>query len=464
MRLNGLATPDGRRVFSLRWRILILALATSLLVLGLAVTLSIRQARHEVQELMDSQMAKTAALIFLQAQRDPGLVLTLPEELASLHGQSQRANSLAVEFQIGRADGTIVTRSAKAPKISIPDQLGFDTVQSEGVTWRSLTLESADGARRIQVAQSVTQRNREAMEIARKTVRPLFIFFPLLLATLFYSVRRGLKPLDDLAHEVILRSPENLSPLVNPSVPREAAPLIKAINRLFRQVFASLENERRFTSDAAHELRTPLAAIRIQAQVAMLSEEGEARCRALQQVVVGIDRSTRLVEQMLRLARLDPLQGLPEKKKIALPELVRTVATAALEQHPAHRIEASLDESLASIEGDDDLLQVALRNLIDNAMRYSPAGSLVDVSLCRDESGVRLSVLDEGPGVGAENLSRLGERFYRGDEGSGGGCGLGLAIVRRICELHGAVLELANRPGGGFSASLRWPAAPTRCG
>ena len=174
-----------------------------------------------------------------------------------------------------------------------------------------------------------------------------------------------------------------------------------------------------------------------------------------------MDRATHLVEQMLRLARLDPLQGVADARPIDLAGLARSAAAYSLDRYPTRQIESALDETLTPIPGDPELLQVALRNLIDNAIRYSPDEALVEIALGRDERGLYLSVLDNGPGVTSETLARLGERFFRGSEVRTEGNGLGLTIVRRIAELHGATLEFANRADGGLAATIRWATMPS---
>lgn len=447
---------DSRRVPSLRWRLLGLVSIAALLIVGLAAALSYRQARHEVQELMDGQMSKMAQLMLAQAQQGAEHLANLPDLLTAQRGFRAHRNDLTLEYQIGKPDGTVLVRSPEIPSAAFTGELGFSTVVHENQPWRNLILETTDGSYRIQVAQSVPKRDKEALEIARKTALPLAVVFPLLLVAIYFSVRRGLRPLDELAADVRRRSPENLAPLASKDTPREAQPLVAAINRLLYRLNVSLENERRFTADAAHELRTPLAAARIQTQVALLSDDAEKRNHALSQTLAGIDRSTRLVEQMLRLARLDPLAQLPAPGKVDLAELARDVIAGLRDASPTKTITPEIDETLGVIDGDAGLLEVALRNLIDNALRYSAPDSLIAVFLRREEAGLLLGVSDNGPGVSAEELPRLAERFYRGSSALAEGSGLGLTIVHRIAELHGARLELANREGGGFQSSLRW--------
>jgi two-component system sensor histidine kinase QseC len=282
------------------------------------------------------------------------------------------------------------------------------------------------------------------------------VIFPLLLAAIYFSIRRGLKPLDDLAKEVLNRSPENMVPLENRATPHEALPLVAAINRLLFRLSGSLEHERRFTADAAHELRTPLAAVRIQTQVAALSENGEQRQHALSQALAGIDRATRILEQMLRLSRLDPMAQVPSPAKVNLAELLADVIAEFRDHTPASRIESDIEESAPFIVGDAELLRIALRNLIDNALRYSPPDTPIRISLRRQKTGLTISVADRGLGVDEAELPRLVERFYRGTTVTAEGSGLGLTLVNRIAELHDARLDLVNREGGGFEACLRW--------
>lgn len=446
----------SRSAPSLRWRLLTLVSIAALVILGFAAALSYQQAKHEVQELMDGQMSKMAALMLVQARQGPEHLAELPADLSSLRGQDPLDNELALEFQIGAPDGTVLVRSPGAPAVAINGHLGLATIEQDGQPWRSLILETADGSTRIQVAQSITDRNMEALEIATKTVQPLGVIFPLLLLAIYFSVRRGLKPLDDLTNEVLKRSPENLSPLAGRTAPREAKPLVAAISRLLFRLNGSLENERRFTADAAHELRTPIAAARVQTQVALLSADADKRNHALAQTLAGLDRATRLVEQMLRLARLDPLAALPDPTPVDLSELTRSVIAGTLDTARKCTIDVEMGDEKIIVEGVADLLQIALRNLIDNAIRYSPAGSRITVALRRDAHQTVASVADNGPGVSDAELPRLIERFYRSTEAVAEGSGLGLTIVHRIAELHGARLELENRTEGGLEARLCW--------
>ena len=450
-------TASGRVAGSLRGRLLLLVSIATLLIWLAAAGFSYRQARHEVRELMDSHMVQTASLLLAQATHGPEHLADLAPEMAQLRGVRKKRSKLALEFTVIDAAGQVLARSDSGPQPVVTQPLGFADIEHGGERWRSLTLETEKQDTRILVAQSIRQRDVEALEIAVKTVLPLVLFIPVLIGLIYFSVRRGLKPLDDLAEEVASRSSENLQALTRTWVPREAQPLVRALNNLLQRLGAALENERRFTADAAHELRTPLAAVRIQAQVALASPDGEAHKHALRQVLAGTDRATRLVEQLLRLARLDPLARLPETVALDLVEIAQAVVA---DMHPmfADRIvDVDAAPGPIAVQGDADLLAVALRNLVDNAMRYSPADSRITVFARLEHGEPLLGVMDDGPGVPAEELPQLIERFYRGKDTTSEGSGLGLAIVRRIAELHEARLEVENRPEGGFVAQLRWP-------
>ena len=450
------------RARSLRWRLVRSMTIATLLVWALAAALSYRQARQEIQELMDGQIAKSARLLLAQVGNNESHLANLASNMAALRGVRSRRNELTLEFQLGRADGTLLARSQNAPATPLSGALGYANIVHEGRSWRSLILSTENGDYRIQVAQLIHQRDKEALEIAQKTVLPLGLLFPLLLGLIYFSVRRGLKPLDDLAEDVTMRSPENLKQLTSDTAPLEARPLVTALNQLLLRLGATLESERRFTADAAHELRTPLAAVRVQAQVALACGDVADQRHALNQVLAGTDRATHLVEQLLRMARLDPLARLPDPREIDLAELARRTVADMYEtaRAGAQSIDLATADVSTRVNGDPELLGAALRNLLDNALRYAPPGSKITVYVRAEHGEPLLGVMDEGEGVPSEELPRLVERFYRGRETSAEGSGLGLAIVRRIAELHGARLEIGNREGGGFDARLRWHAVP----
>ncbi len=442
---------------SLRWRLLRVVGVAALVVWSLTGLLSYQRALHEAEEMMDGHLAHTARLLQALTSSNESRLDVLAERLAAVNKKDPGVYEPPLEFQIGRGNGSILIRSADAPNIPILGAPGFSEIERDGNAWRLLNTVSEDGAYRIQVSQAMSVREYEAFEVASQTSLPLAIILPLLLLALYLSIRRGLKPLDELAADVAARSPENLAALPREHIPQEVRPLVVALNRLLGRLDQALESERRFTADAAHELRTPLAAVKIQTQVALASSDPEKHAHALQQVLAGVDRSSRLVDQLLRLARLDPLADVANPQPVDLLELAEDAVLAGNGGAEGEAARVSLGQAAsATVLGDGDLLAIAVRNLVDNALRYAPPPARVRIEVGHDENGIRLAVIDHGPGVPPADLGRLTERFYRGRDVAGEGSGLGLAIVARIAELHGARLEFANGGEGGFSATLRW--------
>jgi two-component system sensor histidine kinase QseC len=242
--------------------------------------------------------------------------------------------------------------------------------------------------------------------------------------------------------------------------PTELQPVVDGLNGLFERIAALVESERRFTADAAHELRTPIAAIRTQAQVALAEADDAARRHALQSTLAGCDRATRLVEQLLTLSRVEAGEA-PARAALDLSALARQqvaeLAPKAIDR--GQRLELQADAP-CTVQGDTTLLAVLVRNLVDNALRYSPPGAQVQVAVQSQGGRVQLRVQDSGPGLPPEALARLGERFFRVLGTGQGGSGLGWSIVRRIAAVHGAQVQAgASAALGGLDVTVDLPAA-----
>ena len=444
------------RMGSLRWRLLVAVGTAVLLIWVLTGWLSYVLARHEAKELMDGSLAQTGHLLLAVMHDNEARLGELASRMTITAGEAQDVYEPPLEFQLGLADGQILARSLDAPELPILGLIGYSDIIRHAESWRVLNVESEDGRFRVQVSQPISLRDRAALEVAGQTVLPLVIIVPVLILLIYLSVRGALRPLDRLASEVAARTPENLAPLSGEDIPTEAKPLVNSLNRLFSRVGRTLENERRFTADAAHELRTPLAAIKVQTQVALLGADGNMRTTALRQIETGVDRASHLVDQLLRLARLDPLQRLVSPVPVALNAAIREAIGVVRSAHSEsdRRIRLPPAGREVSVLGDRELLIVALRNLLDNALRYSRADDTVRVGFETGGSEVSLIVHDSGPGAPEAVLGKLNERFYRGREHGAEGSGLGLAIVTRIVELHGARLNVGNHPGGGFVARI----------
>lgn len=441
---------------SLRWRLIRTISLVVLLVWGLGVYYSHREAEFEAEELMDGSLAQNARRLLAIARYNEADLPDLAQRLASASANPASLYEPPLEFQLVRADGRLLMRSPDAPESALTTQPGYANLVRDGRRWRSFCEESPESGLRAIVFQSMQMRDTVALEVAARTALPIGLALPVLLALIYYSIRRSLKPLDDLAEEVESRSTENLADLDSKPTPLELQGLARAINHLLQRLRRMLENERRFTADAAHELRTPLAAVKIHAQVALASH-GAEQAHALSQTINGAERATRIVEQLLRLARLDPLSQPAETRRVALGRLASELLAEAREKC-SQTLAIDLPADDVMIEGDRELLALAWRNLLENALRHTPPSSTVTMLVKLDQGSVCIGVADNGPGCPEADLPRLQERFFRGSRSFAEGSGLGLAIVSRIAELHGARLELANRPEGGFEALIRWPA------
>jgi signal transduction histidine kinase len=296
--------------------------------------------------------------------------------------------------------------------------------------------------------------------IAGRLTAPLIFGLPLMGFWIWLATWRGLKPLDAVAREIAARQPEKLEPVTPASAPSEVRPLVEAINGLFVRVEHALESERRFTADAAHELRTPLAALAAQAQVVQRARDAGERDHAIEQLIASTRRASRLVDQLLTLARLDP-DNAAVSETVSLDRLAENVCAAHGAEAMEKNIALELDAVSATIAGNADMLRILLRNLIDNAIRYTSAGGRVTVAVA---PGI-LSVTDTGPGIPAAEHERVFNRFHRLAGQDTEGSGLGLSIVARIAERHGASVELGTGENGkGLRVTVRFSARPVPAG
>ncbi|MDH4134713.1 MAG: ATP-binding protein, partial [Gammaproteobacteria bacterium] len=361
-----------------------------------------------------------------------------------------------VAFQVWQGGTRLILHSASAPDTRLSDrQEGFSDSVVAGRGWRVFSAWDARSRFLVQVGERRKARDELGETITEHMLRPLLVALPVLGLLIWFGVGAGLRSLRTLSEQVAVRRPENLTPLDDASAPSEIAPLVKGLNRLFARVHASLENERRFTADAAHELRTPLAAIRAQAQVAQASTTAPERSRALDKLLEGCDRAAHTVDQLLTLARLEPEQPRSHERH----DLRALAAAVIAEQAPAaisRHIDLQLAEGdAAPVACEPALIAILMRNLIDNAIRYSPPHSVVRVDVVPTAEGIEFSVTDQGPGIPGTEQERVWERFYRVLGTGESGSGLGLSIVKRIADLHHATACFApNAEHAGLRVSV----------
>lgn len=440
---------------SIQARLLALSVAALASVGLVTVWLAYRGAVHEIDELMDAQLAQYARIMLALAHEAEDDEVRPPE----IKGHAYASRLM---FQIWRREhGTdrLLLRSPEAPAdwpAGAP-HAGYGELRLGDTTWRVFVAGSGDQI--VLAALDLGIRDELARDLALGNLRPYLFGLPLLGVLLFFAIRGGLLPLRHLRQELARRSPEQLDAIVYDAAPRELTPLIGVLNSLFERVAGTLENERRFTSDAAHELRTPLAALRMQLQVAQRTPDERERLEAIAKALRGGERMTHLVAQLLALARLEGQGANIPRAPLSLSDLAREMAEDFHDE--AERRGIVLSHSVApdiELRGNTDLLRILLRNLLDNALRYVPAGGRVRLGLASDTSGTVLYVADNGPGVAAEERISLGQRFNRLGPQTTEGVGLGLSIVRRIAELHGGGVEFdTGLDGRGLSVRVRLP-------
>lgn len=442
---------------SLQARLLGLVLTLVTLVWLSAAVLTWYDAQHELDELLDGHLAQTANLLIAhQRSTEHGQAESDPDESAQeelpLHKYASK-----VAFQVYH-EGVLVSHSPHVgPEPLSQLSSGFETLQrSDGNRWRVFATHGHERDVRVLVAEQTSLRDNILWAVLRSVLKPLLFALPLLVLAIWWAVRRGLMPLSLLGLAVSQRQPHTTQPIALSEAPLEVQSLVRALNDLFERIAHMVELERRFTADAAHELRTPIAAIRAQVQVAM-GADAPGRTHALSFALAGCDRATHLVEQLLTLARLEAAPADPGATLdlVALTRRVAaTLAPAALARQQTLELDAP---EHGEIRGNEALVGVLVRNLLDNAIRYSPNGAVIQVSVSVAPQGLLLQVQDGGAGLSEEQMSHLGERFYRVLGSDQPGSGLGWSIVRRIALAHGAHIGLARSAGlGGLSVTVQW--------
>jgi len=455
-------------VNALRVRLFAILLVTTGALWSLAALWISMNTRDEIQAVLDSRLREAAHMV--------GSLIGTEETVARLE-EAGGAGGLAfpapvadhldkkLSCQIWSLTGGLVASSGPVPGERLADHAsGFGEKWIDGERWRVYVLRSPDTGVEIMVGDSVERRERLVDDIMTGLYVPAVPLLLVLAGVVWLSVSRGLAPLGRLADELARRAADDLSPVRSGSAPRELRPVIAALDSLFEKVRAARARERSFIDLAAHELRTPLAGVKTQAQVALRAGEESARRNALARVVQAADRASRLASRLLLLSRLEA-DGETGEATRALPlePLARSILSdLAAGGSAVDRVR--LDPALAGhvVDIDEGLVVLALSNLLDNALAHAGAGTPVAVRLADRDGRPALLVEDDGPGVPQEEVGALAERFRRGRRARGEGSGLGLSIAATAARRLGAELVLENRPEGGFRAGLALPAGSVR--
>lgn len=445
---------------SIRQRLLFGLLTLMIILCSITLLKNYFDTRHEIQELFDAELAQAARVLLelsghelyeqlaYNAQHEEG---TAENEPTQIHKYQQE-----IDFQIWTANGRLAVRSDKAPNTpftSIDEQFSDRIFNNE--RWRVYSLTNEEGSIRVQVGQHYEQREQLSNSISIRLITSFGIMLPLLALLILISVGRAMAPLKKIADQIEHRQIDNLQPVSLHEVPQEAQPMIKALNSLFQRLHLAFENIVLFTANAAHELRTPLAAQKLHAQVAMQTDDAETRKDALSEVVLGVDRATALVEQLLTLSRLDPEGALQESDTADLYKITEEKIAELVPQALDKNLEISLDAKLNSIvNGKKEMLGILVRNVVENAVRYTPQDGIVEVCIAAQKNKVLFRVADSGPGVSPVEYDNLFKRFYRVQGNQQEGTGLGLAMVQRIAEIHHTTVTLGESKYNGLQVDI----------
>ncbi|BCL75768.1 two-component sensor histidine kinase [Jeongeupia sp. HS-3] len=430
---------------SLRRQLMLMLLGGMALVIAVAAALAFHRTRNEANELFDYQLRQMALSVVNQT---------------FIPGRSSLRSTAGFDFviQVWDPDGVQLYYSHPHRVLPAQVQLGYATAATSEGDWRTYAV--AVPGKVIQIAQPMRTRNRLALDTAWRTTVPLLLALPLLLLGAWWVIGRALRPLEALRREVAARTPDALAPLPSGLAPEEVQPLIAETNRLLLRLGDALASQRAFTANAAHELRTPLAALQLQLASLERAPDDASRAAAITELKTGLARAGHMLNQLLTLARNEAAS---EHSVLALAPIVTDVLA---EQAPL-ALAAGLDLGATDIDadvqvsGNADALRSLIANLVGNAIRYTPSGGRIDVALRRidGEDRAQLSVADSGPGIPPAEREQVFQRFYRRPGSVGSGSGLGLAIVRAVADAHRGTVSLDESPLGGLLVMVELPLA-----
>jgi two-component system OmpR family sensor kinase len=439
---------------SLRGRLLWYLLAAITLAAIAQATIAYRTALNDANDIFDYHMQQMALSLRSRAP-------LVTSDDGAPPGDAPATGSDDMVVQVWTPDGVRVFRSASHARLPQQAVLGFSNVKANGTTYRIFSIQTSNQT--VQVAQDLAVRRAMAGNLALRTIGPIGVMMPMLMIVVWWVVSGSLKPVARVRKQVASRQADDLSPVSDAGLPDEVRPLVQELNLLFGRVRTAFDAQQNFVADAAHELRTPLAALKLQVQSLARSDSAEAKDVAVARLNAGIERATRLVEQLLVLARQEAsaATGTPAKA-VDLAGVARRAVADLVGVAQAKDIDLGIQRAdAAEVQSQPDALMILLRNLVDNAIKYTPGGGTVDVSVQHDQGAraIVVTVEDSGPGIPAEERERVFDRFYRVPGSDAAGSGLGLAIIKAIAERHGATLALGQSARlGGLQATVTFRA------
>ncbi|HWZ48242.1 MAG TPA: ATP-binding protein [Herbaspirillum sp.] len=460
--MSALSTPNASASgasWSLRGILLAVILTLTLGLWGLSTLIVYLNADRESQELFDQSLEETANLLLSLADHQLQERMTI--NAAQLAQTNDNRHNPYLKFEIRDSTKRLMYKNSDAPTALFtgdrPDGFIWATVNEQ--RWRIYTTWDDGRHLQIQVVEPNTHRTEISSRFAYKIFWFALLIMPLMAASIWWTVDRVFRVLRRSADEVSQRTPNDLGDVSMAGIPSEVHPLLLAINRLFERVRRTLEHEQRFTADAAHELRTPLAAIKTNLQVIQRARSDAERAEFIDGLSTSVDRASRLVEQLMTLARLDPNEKYPDLKVLDIAEVIATQLPGLRAQAGLQQLHLDVRLELAPCLIHKDFFLILLSNLLNNAFRYTPRHGRVSLSCRREQHLVCLTVADSGPGIPPEMHERVFDRFFRLADANKPGSGLGLSIVKRIADTHDASIRLGpGLQGAGLAVEVRFPA------
>jgi two-component system sensor histidine kinase QseC len=443
-------------MISMRARLFGILLITTGLVWLLAMAWIFFSTGAELQNVLDARLREAARMVSS---------LVVREDLEGGRSASGQADLYSPVYdrqlscQIWTLDGALISKSDGAPTEKLGyDEEGFSETVVQGEAWRVYSVINPETNLRVMVGDRIHFREQLVNNMLKGLLLPGLLIMPILAGLIWLSIGRGLSPLKNIANNLSTRNATDLEPIANTSLAKEIVPVVRSLNGLFARVASARDRERNFTAFAAHELRTPLAGLKTQAQVALASKDDAIRDKALSQIVLGVDRTGRLVKQLLDIASIEAAE--PESKSVPvdLGDALKRLRSELL-SHVAPAVDVQIDDAMFGtiVHTDPDLLRLATRNLMENALHHTPPNGVVRCCASSSQDSIELLIEDQGPGIPEEELALVTERFFRGRFKAPVGSGLGLSIVELALEQIGARLSLVNKVDGGLSARITFP-------
>jgi len=434
---------------SIRARLLIALIILVAVISLVAAVVTYRRVLNETSSLFDYQLRQMA--LSLRSQVSVAPRIEVPPDQGDTDFVVQIWDIFGARTYLSRPGLPLINQTV----------LGYANLSLNGEPWRAYGLQTANGV--IQIAQPTRVREGLARAAAERVVIPLLLLLPIMVLAVAWIVSRGLLPLRYVTAEVQRRDVRSLRPLGSENLPREIEPLVGELNRLLARLGDAFAAQRAFISDAAHELRSPLTALRLQLQLLDRAPDEAARLEARGRLGAAVERAIHLAEQLLTLARTDPQETVADMEPVNLRAAAAQGITDTHDFALARDIELSLDAApTVEVLGDREALRILVRNLVDNAVRYSPPHGSVQVRCLSMPEGPLLEVTDSGPGIPPADRERVFDRFYRRATAQESGTGLGLAIVKAIATRHGAKITLDESKTGGLRVAVGFPKAALR--